>query len=40
MPVDRLSTSGYWRRGTDDESWRSTRADWIRQVEAEETTVA
>ncbi|CCH16968.1 hypothetical protein MILUP08_41885 [Micromonospora lupini str. Lupac 08] len=40
MPVGRLSISGYWRRGMDDEGWRSTKADWNHQVEAEETTAA
>jgi NADPH-dependent ferric siderophore reductase len=36
VPLDRLSISGYWRRGTDDEGWRSTKAEWNQQVEAEE----
>ncbi|MEO3769666.1 siderophore-interacting protein [Micromonospora sp. B9E7] len=36
VPLDRLSISGYWRRGMDDEGWRSTKADWNRQVTAEE----
>ena len=40
VPRDALSISGYWRRGMDDEGWRSTKADWNRQVEAEEATVA
>ncbi|MEV0807307.1 siderophore-interacting protein [Micromonospora sp. NPDC050200] len=38
MPREALSISGYWRRGMDDEGWRSTKADWNRQVEAEEAT--
>ncbi|MEU8220935.1 siderophore-interacting protein [Micromonospora taraxaci] len=38
VPLDRLSISGYWRRGMDDEGWRSTKADWNRQVAAEEET--
>lgn len=33
---DQLSISGYWRRGLDDEGWRSSKADWNRQVEEEE----
>jgi NADPH-dependent ferric siderophore reductase len=37
VPREALSISGYWRRGFDDEGWRSTKADWNRQVEAEET---
>ncbi|WP_433344055.1 siderophore-interacting protein [Micromonospora sp. CA-111912] len=40
VPRERLSISGYWRRGMDDEGWRSTKADWNRQTEAEEATVA
>ncbi|MEV1143368.1 siderophore-interacting protein [Micromonospora sp. NPDC049799] len=37
VPRERLSISGYWRRGLDDEGWRATKQDWNRQVEAEET---
>ncbi|GAB3813300.1 hypothetical protein GCM10027605_56640 [Micromonospora zhanjiangensis] len=36
VPLDRLSISGYWRRGVDDEGWRSSKPDWNRQIEAEE----
>ncbi|MFJ6199369.1 siderophore-interacting protein [Micromonospora sp. NPDC092111] len=36
VPREALSISGYWRRGMDDEGWRSTKQDWTRQVEAEE----
>lgn len=32
---DRLSCSPYWRRGMDDEAWRSVKADWTRDVAAE-----
>ncbi|AVT33194.1 MULTISPECIES: siderophore-interacting protein [unclassified Plantactinospora] len=39
VPKERLSISGYWRRGDDDESWRSAKPDWNRQVEAEESAV-
>ena len=39
VPLDRLSISGYWRRGMDDEGWRSTKADWNQQVAAEEAAV-
>jgi NADPH-dependent ferric siderophore reductase len=38
IPLDQLSISGYWRYGTDDEGWRATKAEWNRQVEAEEAT--
>ncbi|QFY08701.1 siderophore-interacting protein [Nonomuraea phyllanthi] len=34
--MDRLSISGYWRTGADDEAWRAVKRDWNRQVEAEE----
>ncbi|MER5338236.1 siderophore-interacting protein [Micromonospora sp. NPDC002717] len=37
VPRDRLSISGYWRRGMDDEGWRASKTDWNRQVEAEES---
>jgi len=40
IPPERLSISGYWRRGDDDESWRSVKADWNRRVEAEEGVLA
>jgi NADPH-dependent ferric siderophore reductase len=40
VPVGQLSISGYWRRGMDDEGWRSSKADWKRQVEAEEAAAA
>ncbi|MEU1604422.1 siderophore-interacting protein [Micromonospora matsumotoense] len=36
VPREALSISGYWRRGMDDEGWRSTKQDWNQQVEAEE----
>ncbi|MCW2813995.1 MAG: siderophore interacting protein [Nocardioides sp.] len=32
---DRLSCSPYWRRGHDDEEWRSVKAAWTREVEAD-----
>jgi NADPH-dependent ferric siderophore reductase len=40
VPRELLSISGYWRRGMDDEGWRSTKSDWNRQVEAEEANSA
>lgn len=36
VPADRLSISGYWRLGADDEAWRAQKADWNRAVEAAE----
>ncbi|MFE9652516.1 siderophore-interacting protein [Micromonospora sp. NPDC006431] len=40
VPREALSISGYWRRGMDDEGWRSTKAAWNTQVEAEESIAA
>ncbi len=28
LPRDRLSISGYWRVGVDDENWRAIKADF------------
>ncbi|WP_433479366.1 siderophore-interacting protein [Spirillospora sp. CA-142024] len=36
LPMDRLSISGYWRRGRDEDGWQSTKRDWNQQVEQEE----
>ncbi|WP_327103660.1 siderophore-interacting protein [Nonomuraea glycinis] len=36
VPMARLSISGYWRLGVDDEGWRAVKRDWNRQVETEE----
>ncbi|GHH75464.1 siderophore-interacting protein [Streptomyces sulfonofaciens] len=36
VPRERLSVSGYWRLGHDDESWRAAKRDWNAQVEAEQ----
>ncbi|GGT36071.1 siderophore-interacting protein [Nonomuraea spiralis] len=36
IPMDRLSISGYWRIGADDEAWRAVKNDWNREVEADE----
>lgn len=37
VPLERLSISGYWRQGVDDEGWREVKRDWNRQVEEEES---
>lgn len=34
--VERLSVSGYWREGRDDEGWRSDKAAWKADVDADE----
>jgi NADPH-dependent ferric siderophore reductase len=36
LPMDRLSISGYWRLGVDDEGWRAVKRDWNREVEESE----
>lgn len=36
VPRDRLSISGYWRAGQDEDGWQATKRDWNRQVEAEQ----
>ncbi|WP_149359643.1 siderophore-interacting protein [Lolliginicoccus suaedae] len=36
---ERLSCSPYWRRGHNDEQWRSIKAAWVREVEAEPIVV-
>ncbi|WUI03466.1 siderophore-interacting protein [Spirillospora sp. NBC_00431] len=36
LPMERLSISGYWRRGRDEDGWQSTKRDWTRQLEEEE----
>ncbi|MGW7480054.1 siderophore-interacting protein [Nonomuraea muscovyensis] len=37
VPLERLSISGYWRSGVDDEAWRAVKKAWNAQIEAEET---
>ncbi|POM22456.1 Vibriobactin utilization protein ViuB [Actinomadura rubteroloni] len=36
IPLDRLSISGYWRTGRDEDGWQSSKREWNRQVEEEE----
>jgi NADPH-dependent ferric siderophore reductase len=36
LPLDRLSISGYWRAGVDDEGWRAVKRDWNREVDEAE----
>ncbi|MET0788755.1 MAG: siderophore-interacting protein [Cellulomonas sp.] len=33
---DRLSVSGYWRLGADDEGWRATKREWLATIEESE----
>ncbi len=36
VPRDRVSISGYWRLGHDEDRWQATKRDWNRQVEEEQ----
>ncbi|WP_405579392.1 siderophore-interacting protein [Streptomyces sp. NBC_01190] len=36
IPRDRLSISGYWRRGADEDGWQATKRTWNEQVEREQ----
>ena len=36
VPRERLSISGYWRLGQDEDRWQATKRDWNRQVEQEQ----
>jgi NADPH-dependent ferric siderophore reductase len=39
IPLARLSISGYWRLGRDEDGWRSSKREWNQQIEAEEANV-
>ena len=36
LPRERVSISGYWRTGHDEDGWQSTKGEWNRQVAAEQ----
>ena len=40
LPLDRLSISGYWRLGHDEDGWQSSKREWNQQVEAEQESAA
>ncbi len=40
VPRERLSASGYWRLGADDEGWRAGKRAWAEQVEDDERAAA
>jgi NADPH-dependent ferric siderophore reductase len=40
LGLDRLSISGYWRLGVDDEGWRASKREWNAAIEKSETAVA
>jgi NADPH-dependent ferric siderophore reductase len=39
VPREQLSISGYWRSGSDEDGWQSTKGEWNRQVDEEEAKV-
>ncbi|MCA5892357.1 siderophore-interacting protein [Isoptericola sp. NEAU-Y5] len=40
VPRERLSASGYWRRGVDDEGWRAAKRDWAAAVEQDDAALS
>jgi NADPH-dependent ferric siderophore reductase len=36
VPRERLSVSGYWRLGADEDGWQSSKREWNAQVEREQ----
>ncbi|RKS04689.1 NADPH-dependent ferric siderophore reductase [Nocardiopsis sp. Huas11] len=36
VPRERLSVSGYWRLGLNEDGWQTAKRDWNRQVEEEQ----
>ena len=40
VPLDRLSVSGYWRRGMDEDGWQAGKREWNQQVEREQEGAA
>ncbi|MBR8743243.1 siderophore-interacting protein [Nocardiopsis sp. MG754419] len=36
LPKERLSISGYWRLGRNEDGWQASKAEWNQSVEAEE----
>ncbi|MFH8491364.1 siderophore-interacting protein [Streptomyces longisporoflavus] len=39
IPRERLSVSGYWRLGHNEDGWQASKPDWNAQVEAEQESV-
>ncbi|MFI5910831.1 siderophore-interacting protein [Dactylosporangium sp. NPDC051541] len=36
LPRERMSVSGYWRLGHDEDGWQASKRDWNAQIEAEQ----
>ncbi|TKA12371.1 siderophore-interacting protein [Actinacidiphila oryziradicis] len=40
VPRERLSISGYWRAGHDEDGWQASKGEWNRSVEQEQEAAA
>ncbi|WP_345711322.1 siderophore-interacting protein [Kineococcus glutinatus] len=40
VPAERLSASGYWRRGRTDEAWRAEKQEWNEAVAQDEASAS
>jgi NADPH-dependent ferric siderophore reductase len=40
LPLERLSISGYWRLGHNEDGWQASKREWNQQVEAEQERAA
>ncbi|NUQ90792.1 MAG: siderophore-interacting protein, partial [Glycomyces artemisiae] len=40
LPRERMSVSGYWRAGHDEDGWRSSKREWNAVDEADEAKAA
>jgi NADPH-dependent ferric siderophore reductase len=40
LPLSRLSISGYWRRGMNEDGWQSSKRAWNHQIEQEQENAA
>ncbi|GAA2724856.1 siderophore-interacting protein [Actinocorallia aurantiaca] len=40
VPRERLSVSGYWRLGHDEDGWQASKTEWNAEVEAEQEKTA
>jgi NADPH-dependent ferric siderophore reductase len=40
LPLDRLSISGYWRLGHNEDGWQASKREWNREVEVEQESGA
>jgi NADPH-dependent ferric siderophore reductase len=40
LPLGRLSVSGYWRLGHNEDGWQSSKREWNQQIEIEQESAA